>query len=184
MDKRQHLRDGLLNIARKWGQGVGRDGKGYGWMIDCRELLLQGDYLEVACQLLWDKLKHYQPSSVGGLTLAANPLTIGLMHTARRDGNLIKGLLIRRSPKEDGLQRQVEGPQIEPGEAVVLVDDLVNSGDTQRVAEVSGKLSWLDSDGQLLGAWKVPTPFLGRPVCVGNEVYLAGGDLSLVRLTP
>ena len=128
------IRRGLLNIALKWGQGVGRDGKGYGWLIDCRELLLQDDYLELVCNLLWERLKVHQPQAVGGLTLAANPLTIGMMYAARRDQVALKGVLIRKSPKEDGLQRQVEGPPLQAGERVVLLDDLINSGETQRVA--------------------------------------------------
>lgn len=128
------LRHGLLNIALKWGQGVGRQGEAYGWLIDCRELLLQGDYLSQASQLLWQRLKPYHPDSVAGMTLAAHPLALGLKYAAQAEGIDLSVNLIRRTPKEDGLQRQVEGPPPRAGQRVVLVDDLINSGETQRKA--------------------------------------------------
>lgn len=128
------LRAGMLDIALKFGEGVGRQGEPYAWMLDCRELLLQGDYLHQTCRALWDRLKLYEPDYVGGLTLAANPLTVGILYESRQDGYPLDALIIRRTPKENGLRRQVEGPQPKPGSRVVLVDDLVNSGDTQRQA--------------------------------------------------
>ena len=121
-------------MALKWGEGVDRAGQPYGWLVDCRELLLQGPYLHYACHLLWEKLKPYQPEFVGGLTLAANPLTVGLLYESRADGSPVDALIIRREPKKDGLKKQVEGPALTPGRRVALVDDILNSGETQRQA--------------------------------------------------
>jgi outer membrane protein assembly factor BamB/orotate phosphoribosyltransferase len=131
---RRELRHGLLNIALKWGEGVDRSGKPYEWMIDCRELLLQGPYLHYAARLLWERIRPYRPSFVGGLTLAANPLTIGILYESRSDATPVDTVLIRRQPKDNGLRKQVEGPPIPSGSRFALVDDLVNMGDTQRQA--------------------------------------------------
>lgn len=131
---RAEIRQGLLDIAIKLGEGVARNGNPYHWMIDCRELLLTGPYLHYVSQLLWNRLKNYQPDAVGGLTLAANPLTIGLMYESRAEGIELEGLIIRREPKNNGLQKQVEGPPVQQDWRIVLLDDLVNSGDTQRAA--------------------------------------------------
>lgn len=132
--ERERLRAGIWEIALKWGQGLSRQGAAYGWLIDSRELLLQQDYCELACRWLWRRLRGYRPEVVAGYTLAAHPLALGLKAAAREEGVYLQVNLIRRQPKEDGLQKQVEGPPLRPGQRVVLVDDLINSGETQQLA--------------------------------------------------
>lgn len=128
---REALRQGLLNVSLKLGEGVDRGGKPYAWMVDTRELLLQGSYLHLACKLLWERLQRYELDFVAGMTLAANPLVVGMLYES---GHSVSGAIIRRSPKENGLRKLVEGPEIPPGARVAILDDLVNAGDTQRQA--------------------------------------------------
>lgn len=131
---RQALRQALLDQGVKLGEGVGDSGRPYHWMVDCREVLLNPDSLHHAARLLWERLKPYRPEAVGGMTLAANPLTIALLYESRLDGYPLQGFLIRKEPKSNGLKKWVEGPDLKPGMRVVLLDDLVNSGETQRTA--------------------------------------------------
>lgn len=128
------LRHAVLNEGVKLGQGLDDSGRTYGWMIDSREVLLSPESLHHAARLLWERLKPYRPEAVGGMTLAANPLTIALLYESRADGYPLQGFIIRKEPKGNGLQKWVEGPPLRPGARVVLLDDLVNSGDTQRRA--------------------------------------------------
>jgi outer membrane protein assembly factor BamB/orotate phosphoribosyltransferase len=132
--ERAKLRGALLEHGLKFGEGFSREGNRYQWLLDTREVLLRPGWLEVAARLLWRKLKPYRPEVVGGMTLAANPLTIALMAEAARDGHPVQGAIIRREPKADGLRKQVEGPPIPRGARMVLLDDLVNMGDTQKQA--------------------------------------------------
>ncbi len=131
---RQELRQALLDRGAKLGQGVSESGQPYDWMVDCREVLLEPTSLHHAARLLWERLKPYRPEAVGGMTLAANPLTIALLYESRADGYPLEGFIIRKEPKSNGLQKWVEGPPLKPGTRVVLLDDMVNSGDTQRRA--------------------------------------------------
>lgn len=128
------LRAALLDVALKLGQGIDKGGQPYHWMLDCRELLLSGPWLSVTARLLWERLKPYKPDMVGGMTLAANPLVIALLYESRADGMPVDGFLIRKEPKADGLRKLIEGPPIKPGARIVLLDDIVNSGDTQQRA--------------------------------------------------
>jgi orotate phosphoribosyltransferase len=128
------LRSGILNIAYKLGTGVDQRGKPYTWMFDTRELLLTYPYLQIMGAMLWARLKSYEPSAVGGMTLAANPLTAAVLYEAWKDGCPLNGFLIRKEPKENGLRKLIEGPKLHPGTRIVLVDDMVNSGTTQRRA--------------------------------------------------
>jgi outer membrane protein assembly factor BamB len=131
---REALRQALLDDGVKLGQGVDDSGCPYHWMVDCREVLLSPTSLHHAARLLWERLKPYRPEAVGGMTLAANPLTIALLYESRADGYPLQGFIIRKEPKGNGLQKWVEGPELKPGTRVVLLDDLVNSGETQRKA--------------------------------------------------
>ncbi len=130
----RELRQALLNDGVKLGQGVDDSGRPYHWMVDCREVLLTPTSLHHAARLLWERLKPYRPDAVGGMTLAANPLTIALLYESRADGYPLEGFIIRKEPKGNGLQKWVEGPPLKPGARVILLDDLVNSGETQRRA--------------------------------------------------
>ncbi len=162
---RDELRRGLINVALKWGEGYDRSGKPYAWMVDTRELLLQGPYLHYAARLLWERLKPHRPEVVAGMTLAANPLVIALMYESRQDGQPVDGAIIRRAPKEDGLRKLVEGPLIRPGARVAILDDLVNAGHTQRQA------------------MQAIAPFDCRVVAVGVLIdYLKEGALWLREL--
>jgi orotate phosphoribosyltransferase len=131
MDSLSQLHKDLLRVAVKWGEGISRSGAPYGWLIDSREFLLQGDHLEQVCAELGARLESYSFDSLAGYTLAAHPLALGLSAWFAARGRRLKVNLIRREPKADGLQRQIEGPPIEPGQRVLLVDDLINSGSTQ-----------------------------------------------------
>lgn len=131
MNSLMMLQRDLLRMGVKWGEGVSRQGEPYGWLIDSREFLLQQDHLERVCAELGPLLEKYQIDSLAGYTLAAHPLAMGLRTWFAGRGRRLSVNLIRREPKPDGLQRQIEGPPIQPGQRVLLVDDLVNSGSTQ-----------------------------------------------------
>ena len=133
-DRREALRRGLLNTALKFGMGVDMAGSPYTWMMDTRELLLKQPYLKLCGALLWERLRPYKPEAVGGMTLAANPLTAAVLYEAWAEGYPLEGFLIRKMRKENGLRKLVEGPPLKAGMGVVLVDDMVNSGTTQRQA--------------------------------------------------
>lgn len=131
MDSYSLLQHDLLRLAVRWGEGVSRNGEPYGWLIDSREFLLQADHLERVCAELGPRLLKYRLDSLAGYTLAAHPLALGLRTWFAQQGRQLNVNLIRREPKADGLQRQIEGPPIRPGQRVLLVDDLINSGSTQ-----------------------------------------------------
>jgi outer membrane protein assembly factor BamB/orotate phosphoribosyltransferase len=130
----RELRRGLLNFGLKLGSGVNKGGRPYQWMIDCRELLLKTAYLKLAAKIIWERIRHFKPDFVAGMTLAANPLTIAVMCQSEREGHRVDGLLIRREAKRDGLKKVVEGPEVWPGARIVLLDDMVHSGETQMAA--------------------------------------------------
>ena len=131
---KRELRNGLLNSSLKLGEGVGKSGEPSSWLLDCREVLLTGHYLHYAGRLLWERLRPYQPEMVGGMTMAADPLTIACSMRPWADNYPLKAFTIRKEPKAYGLRKCVKGPPIQHGTRIVLLDDLVSSGKTLQKA--------------------------------------------------
>jgi LPS sulfotransferase NodH/outer membrane protein assembly factor BamB len=131
---RSELKNILLNTGLKLGPGMQRNGKAISWVLDCREVLLTGQYLRYAGRLLWECLRPYAPDAVGGMTMSADPLTVALLYEAQAENYPLQGFVIRKEPKPYGLRKHVEGPPIRRGARVVLLDDLISSGTTIRRA--------------------------------------------------
>jgi len=129
MDEWEELRQLIVDKGIKLDKGINSNGSPCHWLIDCREVMLipRGAYL--ISKLMYEKFKTFRSKNVGGLTLAANPLVSFMVLLAYQDKKPISGFIIRKEPKYNGLQKLIEG-DFKPGEKVVLVDDLINSGGT------------------------------------------------------
>jgi orotate phosphoribosyltransferase len=131
------LRAALIDEALVFGEGWQPTGLELDWIIDCRTVLLQGHLLLDAAECLLDQLAPYEIDAVGGITLSADALTAGLLCCSALRGRDLNGFTIRKRRKEYGLRKLIEGPQLRPGNRVLIVDDLVSSGQTvQRAAEL------------------------------------------------
>lgn len=120
----------LLRHAVKLRAGYSPSGEQLDWFMDCREVLLSGWPLQAAARALWNALRGYSPAAVGGVTLSADPLVAAVLQAALQDGISMNAFLIRKTPKEYGLRKLVEGPPLVAGSRVIVVDDIVGRGDT------------------------------------------------------
>jgi orotate phosphoribosyltransferase len=68
-------------------------------------------------------------SAVGGLTLGADPVADAVLHAAaaEADGQPVDAFVVRKAVKEHGMQRLIEGPDIE-GRDVLVVEDTSTTG--------------------------------------------------------
>lgn len=64
---------------------------------------------------------------IGGVTLGADPIVGGMVLYSYLNKKPMSGFIIRKEPKSHGLQKVIEG-DFKPGQPLVLVDDIVNSG--------------------------------------------------------
>lgn len=124
----------LREHALKLSAGVDKAGNLLHYILDCREVLLDGQILRKVGRLLWSKLEKYRPDAVGGVTMSADPLTYALLGRADEDGYPLTGFVIRKEPKGYGLRKLIEGPTLRTGMRVVVVDDTLNSGTTIKQA--------------------------------------------------
>jgi orotate phosphoribosyltransferase len=65
--------------------------------------------------------------SVGGLTMGADPVATAIMHQAAAAGRAIDACVVRKAPKDHGMGRQVEGPDVS-GKKVVVLEDTSTTG--------------------------------------------------------
>jgi orotate phosphoribosyltransferase len=96
--------------------------------FDARQVLLDPEGAALAGGLAWNLLAPSQPHAVGGLTMGADPLVCATSRAAWDAGRHVTGFFVRKEAKKHGLQQWIEGPFIEEGTPVAVVDDVLTSG--------------------------------------------------------
>jgi orotate phosphoribosyltransferase len=93
----------------------------------------------------------------------------------------VKAFFVRKDRKQHGLQRWIEGPELQPGERCLIVEDVVTTGGStvqaiERVLEegfeVAGVVSVLDrlaGGGEAIGAAASGAPY--TPLTTIDDVY-------------
>jgi orotate phosphoribosyltransferase len=100
--------------------------------IDCKNTLLlsRGHFLcgSVIYDIIQDKLGYLQPTVIAGVELGGCSIVSAVSTISSLPGNKqLDGLFIRKSIKDHGSQKRIEGtPQ--PGNKVVLLEDTLTTG--------------------------------------------------------
>lgn len=66
--------------------------------------------------------------AVAGLTLGADPMVTATSIVAAYEGRLITPLIVRKEAKGHGTQAYIEGPVLDAGSSVVVLEDVVTTG--------------------------------------------------------
>ena len=103
-------------------------GRRSSYYFDARQVLLDPEGGLLAGGLAWDALAPARPRAVGGLTMGADPLVCAASRAAWDAGERVTGFFVRKEAKKHGLQQWIEGPFIEEGTPVAVVDDVLTSG--------------------------------------------------------
>lgn len=125
-------RDRLLTLLRD--RALTREsvvlasGKRSSYYVDARQVLLDPEGAGLAGRLGYLALAPHAPAAVGGLTLGADPLVCAVSAAAWTDGHRWTGFFVRKEAKKHGLQNWIEGPFIEEGTPVAVVDDTLTTG--------------------------------------------------------
>lgn len=128
-EERRALADLLRTSSVRTGEFVLASGKRSTYYVDARRTTMSG-----RGQLLIGRLglaalddSAWEPDAVGGLTLGADPVAYAIAHAAAAAGRPLGAFTVRKEAKGHGAGRLVEGP-LEPGGAVVVVEDVVTTG--------------------------------------------------------
>ena len=124
---RQPLLDLLQSEALTRGEFTLASGKKASYYLDCRNVTLHPRGANLVAEGMLDQISGALPDAVGGMAIGADPITASIVTLAGQRGLPLKGFMVRKEPKGHGTGKQVEGP-VEPGQRVVIVEDVITSG--------------------------------------------------------
>ncbi|HYZ35451.1 MAG TPA: orotate phosphoribosyltransferase [Pseudonocardiaceae bacterium] len=92
--------------------------------VDLRRVTLHHEGAPLIGQLIRELTADWSYQAVGGLTLGADPVATAVLHAP---GPPIDAFVVRKSAKQHGLQRRIEGPDV-TGRSVLAVEDTSTTG--------------------------------------------------------
>ncbi|MEL6326991.1 MAG: orotate phosphoribosyltransferase [Cyanobacteria bacterium J06626_23] len=126
-DLRSALLDLICTAAYKEGDFVLSSGQRSNYYINGKQATLHPIGGAMVGRLLLDRLPE-GTVGVGGLTLGADPMVTAISVVAAYAGQTITPLIVRKATKDHGTKVAVEGPSLPPSSSVVVIEDVVTTG--------------------------------------------------------
>lgn len=126
-DAWNQLREQIIDKAVVHGKVVLSSGREADYYVDLRRVTLDGVASPLVGTVMREVTEDWEYDAVGGLTLGADPVATAMLHSAARDGELLDAFVVRKSEKQHGLQRRIEGPDV-AGRRVLAVEDTSTTG--------------------------------------------------------
>ncbi len=131
-------RDTLLNLLRERAYRKGHytlsSGKESEHYVNCKPVTLSCEGNALLSHVMI-KYVEQEATAVGGLTLGADPLVIGIAQKAYYTGNRhIDALIVRKNPKGYGTKEAIEGEKPKKGSVVTVLEDVSTTGNSAMIA--------------------------------------------------
>lgn len=124
-------RDELLNLIKSdavvHGKVILSSGQEADYYVDLRRVTLSSAAAPLVGTVMLDLTADWDFDAVGGLTLGADPVATAMLHAAAAQGRKLDAFVVRKEGKAHGLQRRIEGPDVE-GRRVLAVEDTSTTG--------------------------------------------------------
>jgi len=121
------LRQQILDKAVVRGKVILSSGREADYYVDLRRVTLDAEAAPLVGAVMRQVNNGFDYAAVGGLTLGADPVAAAMMHNAAGEGQLLNSFVVRKSEKRHGLQRRIEGPDVN-GVRVLAVEDTSTTG--------------------------------------------------------
>ena len=148
MTDRESLRRLLLERSVQRGDFTLASGRKSSYYIDCRPTTMSAEGLVLIGRMGWAAVlaAGWRPAGVGGLTMGADPVAYAIAAASLASGTPVDAFSVRKHTKDHGTGRLIEG-NFQSGDAVVVVEDVITSGESARKAIAAVE----QSGGQVLG---------------------------------
>lgn len=124
---RQLLLDLFCQLAYKEGDFVLSSGQRSSYYINGKQVTLHPQGALAVGRLLLAQLPS-DTQAVAGLTLGADPMVSAVSVVSAYENRPIPALIIRKEAKGHGTMAYIEGPTLPPGAKVVVLEDVVTTG--------------------------------------------------------
>jgi orotate phosphoribosyltransferase len=125
--QRQFLLDLLCQLAYKEGDFVLSSGQRSSYYINGKQVTLHPQGALAIGRLLLSSLP-FETEAVAGLTLGADPIVSAVSVVSALENRPIPALIIRKEAKGHGTMAYIEGPSLSAGARVVVLEDVVTTG--------------------------------------------------------
>ena len=127
MSARESLLHEIKTKAVVHGKVILSSGKEADYYVDLRRVTLDAVAAPLVGEVMLDATNQFDYEAVGGLTLGADPVATAMLHAASKRGRKLDAFVVRKSEKQHGLQRRIEGPDVK-GRRVLAVEDTSTTG--------------------------------------------------------
>jgi orotate phosphoribosyltransferase len=124
---RQKLLDLFCRLAYQEGDFVLSSGQRSSYYINGKQVTLHPQGALAMARLLLPMLPE-DTQAVAGLTLGADPIVSAVSVVSVYENRLIPALIIRKEAKGHGTMAYIEGPSLHQGAKVVVLEDVVTTG--------------------------------------------------------
>jgi orotate phosphoribosyltransferase len=128
--ERERLLELLHSRALEQREVTLSSGRKSDYYLDCKRVTLTPEGAYLSAKILLEMINP-EVKAVGGLTLGADPLVVSiavLSYLQERSQRSLPALIVRKEPKKHGTMSFVEGPILEKGTKVAVVEDVITSG--------------------------------------------------------
>jgi len=118
----------LKKNALKRGRFILSSGRISNYYLDGRIITLSAEGAFLTASIILEFIKDKKVDAVGGPTLGADPIVGAIACLSQIKRTPVKTFIVRKSAKEHGRERQIEGPALKKGSRVILIDDVATTG--------------------------------------------------------
>lgn len=136
--KKARLAELVKQLAVVHGRVTLSSGKEADYYVDLRRATLHHEASPLIGELLRELTADWDYDHVGGLTLGADPVATAIMHAGGGSSRPIDAFVVRKEAKKHGMQRRIEGPNIE-GRRVLIVEDTTTTGNSPLTAVAAAR---------------------------------------------
>ena len=127
-ENRENLQELIIREAYFKEKIILSSGKESDYYIDARLITLKPQGAFLCAELMLDMVKGDTYDAIGGPTLGADPRVGAIGILSWQAGKPFNNFIIRKTPKAHGKKQQIEGPALEAGSRVILIDDVATTG--------------------------------------------------------
>ena len=120
--------------ALRFGDYTLASGKKASYYLDGKQVTLSPAGALLVAEGILDMLQSgVMPAAIGGMAIGADPITAAVVTVSAVRGTPVAGFMVRKQAKGHGTEQHIEGP-VRPGDAVVIVEDVVTTGGSSLAA--------------------------------------------------